>query len=398
MKITFILPGIGIAGGVRVVFEYSNRLIKLGDEVYIIYPIIPYKIILRSKLKSIIYKIMVTFVNIKNARKTKLYDTNAKLSTVLTINPRFLNLTKNSIPDSDVVIATSWETAFFVNALPEEKGKKFYFVQHYEIWDIWNSPKCWEEAREIEKRADKLPIAMSYIVPNDPYLIKLKYLVDSTYKMPLEIITISSWLKELLETHFLNQVSDFITNGVNFNKFYCINKNWDKREKIILTPYRGIPWKGDLDCLEAFKIVYRAHSKDAVFWCYGPKKPKDFPQFIKFFENPNDEYLRKLYCKAHILIVASWVEGSQLPPMEGMACKCAVIATNVGGVPDYAIPNETAIIIPPKDPYKIAEGINYLLENWDETRRIAENGYRYIQQFTWDRATLKFKEHLRKKM
>ena len=83
----------------------------------------------------------------------------------------------------------------------------------------------------------------------------------------------------------------------------------------------------------------------------------------------------------------SWTEGFGLPPIEAMACGCAVVVTNVGGVPDYAINGETVLASPPRNPEILAQNIIKLIENEDERKRIAENGYNYVKQFTWDRAT-----------
>ena len=120
---------------------------------------------------------------------------------------------------------------------------------------------------------------------------------------------------------------------------------------------------------------------------YGAKRGKDIPEWIKFHERVPDNELRELYSSSDIFALPSWVEGCQLPPMEAMACGCAVVATNVGGVPDYAINGETVLASPQKDPEALAQNIIKLLENEDERKRIAENGYDYIRQFTWDKAT-----------
>jgi len=396
MKITFVLPGISIAGGVRVVFEYANRLIDRGHKVYIIYPTIPPRMLSRSKTKLIGGKVAGGLRNLLRGNNVEWFNVKAKLIRVPTINPKFVNLVKSSVPNSDILIATSWETVYFVNALPKEKGEKFYFVQHYEIWDIWNSLECWRKAREIENDTSKLPIAMSYIVPDDPYLRKLKELVDTTYTMPLKKITISSWLEELLEKRFRQKVYGTITNGVNFNIFYCDNKkDWNTKKRIILMPYRGILWKGDLDGLKALEEVYKKYENcNLEIWIYGPRKPDRIPKWIKFFERPSDEELRQLYCRAHIFVGPSWVEGFGLPPMEAMACMTAVVTTNVGAVPDYTIPGKTAIVVPPQNPQKLAEGIIYLLEDWNETKKIAERGYEFIRQFTWEKATKEFETTL----
>ena len=395
MKITFVLPGIGITGGVRVVFEYANRLINLGHEVHIVYPTIPPTMTSRSKMKLIRGKLVGGLWNLCKGNKVEWFPLKAKLIRVPTINPKFMNIVKGIVPESDVIIATSWETAYFVNALPEKKGEKFYFVQHYEIWDMWNSMRCWEKVKKIEKKTEKLPVAMSYVIPDDPYLKKLKELVDATYTMPLKKITISSWLKELLERRFGQKVYEVIANGVNFEVFYCSHeKDWDTQKRIILMPYRGISWKGDLDGLNALKEVRRKGKDQLEVWFYGSRKPNGLPNWIKFYERPYDDELRQLYCKAHIFVGPSWVEGFYLPPMEAMACKCATVTTAVGAVPDYTIPGKTAIVVPPKTPKKLADGIKYLLENPNEAKQIAERSHRHIRQFTWEKATEKFEKVL----
>ena len=390
MKITFVLPGVGVSGGTRVVFEYANRLMDRGNEVYIVYPIVPPVFISRSKIKLWGHKVIGSLKNLRKGNKVEWFDVKAKLIRVPTLNPNFAKIVEKWIPNSDAIIATSWETAYFVNALSEKKGEKFYFVQHYEIWDIWNSLECWKKVEKVEKDARKQPIAMSYITPEDPYLKRLKELVDTTYTMPLKKITISSWLKELLEKRFKQKVYGTIMNGINFDTFYCDKKNWDAKKKIILVPYRGIPWKGDLEGLKALKKIYEKYGDKVEIWFHGLKKPGNLPKWAKFIKISKDEQLRRLYCKAHIFVGPSWVEGFYLPPMEAMICKCAVVTTNVGAVPEYTIPNKTAIVVPPRNVEKLAEGIDYLLKNWDEAKRISEEGHKFIKQFTWENATTKF--------
>jgi glycosyltransferase involved in cell wall biosynthesis len=70
-----------------------------------------------------------------------------------------------------------------------------------------------------------------------------------------------------------------------------------------------------------------------------------------------------------------------------MACKVACVITNVGAVPDYTIPGETAIVVPPKQPEKLAQGILYLLQDDRRRQRIAESGNKYIKRFSWNKAT-----------
>ena len=69
MKITFILPGIGIAGGIRVVFEYANRLQDRGHEVNIVYPLTPLRIKPKFNLKSFAGYALGAIANFKKGNK-----------------------------------------------------------------------------------------------------------------------------------------------------------------------------------------------------------------------------------------------------------------------------------------------------------------------------------------
>jgi len=393
MKITFVAPSLGLGGGIRVVFEYANRLTDRGHEVSIVYPLMPPNSKPSSSMVSSIKRMGSAALNITRGNNVDWFDVKAKLVRIPTINPSIILNTERLVPDADVIIATAWETAYFVNNLNSRKGKKFYFVQHYEIWDVWNDDKCWELAESIESDPNRLCLAMHDIHPEDEYLQKLKDLVDATYTMPLHKITISSWLKELIEDKFGGRVDATIINGINTEIFHD-NKTQSGKNITVLMPYRPIIWKGTSDGITALEAVKEAHPETEIH-LYGSKRDGNVPTWAVFHEKPTDEDLRALYSSSDIFVLPSFVEGCQLPPMEAMACGCAVVATNVGGVPDYAINGKTILASPPRRPELLAKNIIQLIENEDERLSIAKSGYDHIQQYTWDRATDQFEEALK---
>jgi glycosyltransferase involved in cell wall biosynthesis len=400
MKITFVLPGIFIGGGVRVVFEYANRLQKKGHIVNVVYPLIPLYLKPKIRIRDRGAQIIRTLYNINNKTEPK-WNLNARLIRVTTINHKYTKYLEKSIPDADVIIATSWGTAYFVNNLSQSKGEKYYFVQSYEIWDIWQNEICWKKVEQIEKDYRKWTFEMSFITPNDKYLKESKKLVDDTYTMPnLKKITIATWLKDLLEIRFNQKVYGMITNGVNFEEFYCeeIPSKWEEKQKTItiLASIRGGSLlKGDFDLIESLMKVNNKHPEIKIV-LYGSKGNMNIPEWIQFVDTPFGDKLRQLYCSAQIFVSASRLEGCQLPPMEAMVCGCAVVATNVGGVPDYAIDGETILCAPSKNPEILSQKIIQLIENEGLRRRIAENGHNHIKQFNWDNATQEFENVLMK--
>ncbi len=347
MKITFIIPKIEILGGTRVIFEYAYRLQNRGHDVSIIYPLIP------IVPGAIGYNtIRNLFKKIRRILRTAIYqkqnDTayrNIKINLV-----RVPLLIEKYIPNADIVVATWWKTAYYVSRYDKNKGEKFYLIQHYEIWE-----------GQIGK-------------------------VNGSYKLGLKNIVISTWLKNILQNKLGACTEALIFNGVDLKKFYPENIKRKDNTIRILTPYRSLKWKGTGDAIRAFEIVQGKHPNIKLVM-FGQEIGKNIPPHTEFHRSPTDDELRRIYNSCDIFLFPSHNEGFGLPPMEAMACKIPVATTNVGAVPDYAISGETALISPPNDTTSLANNISRLIDDEKERKRIAENGYDYIKQFTWDKAT-----------
>ena len=345
MKITFVLPSIGISGGVKAVFEFANHLYIRGHDVSVVYPLIPMGLIGKwHNFKNIIYKARGTIGNLRRGNRIEWFTLKAKLIRTLTLSERF-------IPDADIIVATWWETAYYVSKYGNNKGEKFYLVQHYEIW---GGPK--------EK-------------------------VDKTYRLGLHNIVNSTWLKDILQNKLNAKVESLILHAPDLDDFYFENNNKNSDNTIrILMPYRIQKWKGAEDGIKAFEIVKRKFNKIQLVM-FGPHKSKDVPGYVEFYEKPSNDKIREIYNSCDIFIFPSRQEGFGMPPMEAMACKMACVLTNVGAVPDYATSNKTALIVAPEKPEELAQAILSLLNSKSKRQKIAEAGYKYIKQFSWDKST-----------
>ena len=350
MKITFILDKIGISGGVRVVFEYANHLTERGHEVSVIYPLLPTKYKLDGKnLREISKVVWRKLNNLKNDNRDW-FDLKANLIQVPSLNGRH-------IPDADVVVATYWETAYYVKKYDESKGKKFYLIQGYEVWG------------GSEKK------------------------VLATYDFNLKKIVIARWLYEKLsEMGIPRTVLHYIPNGMDFHKYRLINPIEDRPNRVAML-YNSSKYKGSLDGINALKSV-KKHFPDfeAVLFGLEPR-PKKLPDWMEYVQDPSLEKLvTDVYNRSNIYLCPSWTEGWHLPPAEAMACGCAVVSTNIGGVRDYAIHKKTALLSPVKDPLKLSENIIYLIENEKMRIEIAKAGYSNIKNFSWSKATNKIEK------
>lgn len=344
LKITFIVPNIEISGGIKAVFEFSNHLCRMGHNVSVVYPLLP----MRGQGRwynpgSVIGRGIGVIRNLKIGNSVDWFNLDAKLVRAPTLAERF-------ITRADIVVATWWETAYFVSEYNKDKGEKFYLVQHYEIW---GGPK--ED-------------------------------VDRSYRLGLRNVVNSSWLKEVLEG-LGAEVEALIPHAPDLEQFYPEDGEIGNEKIRILMPYRDLKWKGVEDGVRAFEITRKKHPEIQLVM-FGPDSGKDVPCYAEFHKNPSNDELRRIYNSCDIFLFPSRTEGFGMPPMEAMACKCAVLTTNVGAVPDYTISGKTALIAPPNAPESLSEEILRLVEDKGLRTQLSQAGNDYIiNNFTWLKST-----------
>ena len=117
MRITFILNHVNLNGGIRVIAIYADRLKKRGHTVTVVArprPVLP----LKSRVKS--------FLTGKgwpvdpNTLPDHFDNVDVDFRTIESRRP----IVDRDVPDADVVIATWWETADWVQALSPAKARR----------------------------------------------------------------------------------------------------------------------------------------------------------------------------------------------------------------------------------------------------------------------------------
>jgi len=320
------------------------------------------------------------------------FDLNVPVRRIPALAPNVISHFEDSIPDADLTIATAWETAYTVATLDDSKGEKAYFVQHYEIWDTWNSDEAWDQVSSLADEPESYPIEMHEVTPSSSKARQQKELVDQSYQLPLSKITISTWLEELLEAKFDQSVAGVITNSVNHSIFYPEQTGGSETLSILL-PSRDAPWKGQREVQELVQKIGMSYDIDVHVYGAEPEG-NAYPDYVIQHPHISDDKLRGLYSKADIFVLPSWVEGFGLPPLEAMACKCAVVSTNVGAVSDYSKDGETADIVPPRDGSALIEAVRELIENENRRYNLQTQGYNRVTEYTWDDATRELEQTL----
>lgn len=81
-----------------------------------------------------------------------------------------------------------------------------------------------------------------------------------------------------------------------------------------------------------------------------------------------------------VLVVPSSAEAQSLVVPQAFATRRAVIASNVGGLPELVRNGDTGLLVPPSDPTALAAAMRQLAEDPELRARLADGGYRLARE------------------
>jgi alpha-maltose-1-phosphate synthase len=92
----------------------------------------------------------------------------------------------------------------------------------------------------------------------------------------------------------------------------------------------------------------------------------------------------QLLTHATVFTCPSLYEPLGIVNLEAMACGTAVVASDVGGIPEVVTDGETGLLVPPDDPGALASALNSLLADPGRAEAMGRRGReRAIAEFSW---------------
>jgi glycosyltransferase involved in cell wall biosynthesis len=372
MKINFTLWSTMMNGGVRATFEVINGLSRLGHEITVTaldgdHSWFPLEADVNYVQPPKLLKIFNPIIKKKYGRPLS-YLITEPILTKMGFNIDYIKHLYKAIPECDINVATWYPTCYSV--FRSGKGIPFYFFQDFEELALMEGPYHYKMFRE------------------------------SLY-LPFNIITISSWLKEWIKENYGKDAA-VCGDGINHDVFYprqnILN---DIKGHKIMGLFAELEYKGNQDLIDALNIavddipdihLIAVSSKKRIF--EKLLNENKFKFNYTFFERPDDEKLAELYSSSDIFAFPSHIEGFGLPPLEAMACGTPVVTTDCLGVRDYVKNEENSIMVPPKQPTELAEGIKKIVQDKDLSELFKKNGLKTAKSFTWDNVASKFEKML----
>lgn len=319
LHIVYIMAWTKTCGGSKIILEYANRLTQRGHLI----TIVTYD----EKPKWFRLDEKINFIQVGENEKIE-----------------------NNIPDSDLVVATSWKCIY--SGIKANKAPVAFFEQGGS--HIFNVESLSEEKRKtVEDRIKKVPF----------------------------IYTVSKYTRDkIMEVYHRN--SKVMYNAVDENIFFIDNNKKEDRDNIVITLIGSEEFKfKNVDAiLEAVRILKGKYNNIQLNWISQTEPKKNTEKAII---NPPQIEIGNILRKTDIYICNSEYESFGLPTLEAMTCGAAVITSDTGGMRDFVIDGKNALIIKKNDVNDIVNKVEILIKDPIYRRRIIEEGVNTSKRFNW---------------
>lgn len=296
MRITFLLPSDNLSGGTRVVAIYAQQLAARGNDVLVV-TCAPDRLSLRQTARAVCRR---DWEQLKNDMAPA--PGHIALSGVphkVLERPRAI--TEDDVPDADIVIATWWETALWMDAMPAAKGRKVHLLQGYEVW-------------------------------LDP---RITAQVHAALRLPNLKIAISSDLKRTIEEQVGDLGIGVVPNAVDLVQFNALARGRQPVPTVGFV-YAHAHIKGADICARACALA-RLQVPALRVVAFGADQPSaelPLPPGAEYFHRPAQDRLKDVYGRCDAWLFGSRLDSFGLPILEAMACRTPVIAVPIGAAQD----------------------------------------------------------------
>jgi len=180
-----------------------------------------------------------------------------------------------------------------------------------------------------------------------------------------------------------------VPNGIDLARFAPRAPSATLRAALQLPPSapiavsvgRHVPEKGYRHLIDAAALLEQ--TKPGVHWVLvgdgelrseleAQARRLDLASRVHFTGSRSD--VADLLALADVFALPSESEGFGRVLVEAMAMGRAIVATNVGGIPDIVLDGETGVLVEPADPVALAQAVRGLLDDPARAARLAEAG------------------------
>ena len=215
------------------------------------------------------------------------------------------------------------------------------------------------------------------------FILPFRPLLSWGFKHAAKVQAISTFLAKWSK----REDAIVIPNGVDTERFQSTKSGAQNTDIVLITTSRLVEKNGIGDLIEAMKFLPKNVRLQIIGTGHLESKLKNLAtglpvEFIgSVFQNLIPKYLHN----ADIFVRPSLSEGLGSSFIEAMAAGLPVIATPVGGIPDFLIHEETGLFCELKNPESIALQVKKLVSDKLLREKIIENAQKLVKEkYDWN--------------
>ena len=353
MRITFVCPPLNMTGGIRVVAVYAKFLRSFGHEVLVVASPRP----AQGRLARWMKKLRLPALAARPQPASHVDGTG--VARKILDRPR--KVLASDVPDADVIVATWWETAEFVAAMPASKGRQVYFVQGYEV------------------------------LPGQP-----REHVLATYRSDLQKIAVARWLAEAIERDGNRRGCTIVPNAVDRALFFAPPRERNARPRLG-TLCSENDNKGFDVALDVIALLRHALPEVEIVAMgeQAPVRGRDRAHGIELALHTPQDKLREVYASCDVWLCCSRSEGFNLMAMEAMACRTPVVSTRTGWPAEAIVDGVNGGLADVDDAQGLADAVLRVLRaDATQWHAMSEGAARTVADSSWERSARLFEAAL----
>lgn len=349
MKITFLTPADNLTGGTRVIATYARLLQQRGHAVQVISNA-PDQPTLRQRWQAL--RRGEGWARPPSAPTPAGHIAQSGVPHRVLERPR--PITANDVPDADVVIATWWETAVWMHALPAPKGRHVHLIQGHEVWT----------GGEVRAR------------------------VHAALRLRNRKIAISPALAREIEAELGDLRIGVVPNAVDLALFDAPVRRRGEPATVGFI-YARTPIKGSDLCARACELARRRipNLRVLAFGVDTPSADWPLPAGAEFVHQPAQALIPGLYAACDAWLFGSRLDSFGLPILEAMACRTPVVGVPIGAAPDL-LSTGGGVLLSEATAEAMADALVDVCSgpagHWD---RLSAQAHERAHRYSWEDAT-----------
>ena len=328
MKVTFVLPGRGFSGGIRVSVRMAAELSKMGHDVRVLY---------RENhlnIKSIVSYIYKKFLIRAPGDWISQFDGSCSA---------FIKLTAELVGNMDIVMSVGPDCVEEMMKLPNDCGYKIFNVHGLTLRNPSLGKTAWHT--------------------NVPKIV------------------VSNYVRQEMLKADVNNIIAVVPNGIDTSEYFP-DSDGDERTGVGTVYGPGVA--KDPDTIVAVFAHLHELRPEIPLICFGSSpRPKKLIRAVQYYRLPTLEEARRLYSRCLVWFSGSSSEGFNLPVLEAMACGCAVVCTDCGGPNDYLKSGSNGIVVEKESPYKMVNEILKIIDDQPRRIRLVNDALKTVKTLSW---------------